>query len=72
MTDNEIDKTIEKVMKEMRESPDYYSHSCSTNPEADCSHDDACSPENPKRLKKGIHCGVKPHCEQNQLNVKKN
>lgn len=66
MTDDEIDKTIEKIMKEIRESPAYYGHSCNANAGADCSHDTSCSPENPKRLKKGIHCGEKPHCEQNQ------
>ncbi|MHA2391624.1 MAG: hypothetical protein ACXAEX_06615 [Promethearchaeota archaeon] len=65
MTDDDIEKTIEKIMEEMRASPDYYGTSCSAHGDSDCSHDDSCSPENPKRLKKGIHCGTKPHCEQN-------
>jgi hypothetical protein len=72
LTGREIDKTIEKIMKEMRESPDYYGKSCSANPDADCTHETSCSPENPKRLKKGIHCGEKAHCEQNQNSVEKN
>jgi len=66
MTEKEIDKTIEDIMKEIRASPDYSKHSCSANGDSECSHDDSCTPENPKRLKKGIHCGEKPHCEQNQ------
>ncbi|MFW9906893.1 MAG: hypothetical protein ACFFFH_21490 [Candidatus Thorarchaeota archaeon] len=66
MTDDDIDKTIEIIMKEMRESPDYLGLSCSANPNSQCSHEGPCDPENPKRLKKGIYCGIKPHCEQNQ------
>ena len=72
MTNKEIDKTVEKIMKEMRESPDYYGHSCSAKEDAECSQETSCSPENPKRLKKGIHCGVKPHCEQNRIIEKEN
>lgn len=66
MTDDDIDKTIELIMKEMRASPDYYGKSCSAHSSSDCSNDDSCTPENPKRLKKAIHCGIKSHCEQNQ------
>ena len=54
MADEEIDKTIEMIMKEMRESPDYQGHSCSANADSQCSHEEPCDPENPKRLKKGI------------------
>ena len=72
MTDKEIDNTIEMIMKEMRASPDYLGHTCSANPDAQCSHEEPCDPENPKRLKKGIHCGVKPHCELNQTKNKAN
>jgi len=67
MTDEDIDKTIEEIMKEIRASPDYYGGSCSVHSDAECSHDTSCTPENPKRLKKGIYCGVKPHCEKNQI-----
>jgi hypothetical protein len=67
MSEEEIDKAVEKLMKELRASPDYLGHSCSINSEGDCSHESSCSPENPKRLKKGIHCGEKPHCEKNQV-----
>jgi hypothetical protein len=67
MSNDEIDKTIEIIMKEMRESPDYLSNSCSVNADSKCSHEEPCDPENPKRLKQGIHCGVKPHCEQNRI-----
>ncbi|MHA2034886.1 MAG: hypothetical protein ACXACX_20710 [Candidatus Hodarchaeales archaeon] len=67
MSEKEIDKTIEEIMKEMRASPDYHGTSCSAHDDSQCSHDDSCSPENPKRLKKGIHCGEKPQCEQNQI-----
>ena len=66
MFNDEIDKTIEMIMKEIRASPDYTGHSCSANTDSQCSHEESCDPENPKRLKKGIHCGVKPQCEQNQ------
>ena len=66
MTGEDIDKTIEKIMKEMRESPDYLGHSCSDQADSQCSEENSCSSENPKRLKKGINCGIKPHCEQNQ------
>ena len=66
MTNEDIDKTVNRIMQEIRASPDYSKHSCSTNGDSQCSHDDSCTPENPKRLKKGIHCGEKPHCEQNQ------
>jgi hypothetical protein len=66
MTREDIDKTIEKIMKEMRASPDYYGNSCSAQ-DSQCSHEEPCDPENPKRLKKGIYCGIKPHCEQNQV-----
>ena len=72
MTDDNIDETIEKIMKEIRASPDYYGHSCSAHSDADCSQETSCNPENPKRLKKGIHCGVKPHCEKNQTIGEKN
>ena len=66
MTEKDIDKTIKEVMQEMRASPDYSGHSCSADGDSQCSHDDSCTPENPQRLKKGIHCREKPHCEQNQ------
>ncbi len=66
MSNDEIDKTIDLIMKEIRASPDYSGHSCSANADSQCSHEEPCDPENHKRLKKGIHCGVKPHCEQNQ------
>jgi len=72
MTGEDIDKTIEKMMKEMRESPDYLGHSCRAQVDSQCSEENSCNPENPKRLKKGIHCGVKPHCEQNQTIDNKN
>ena len=52
MSDDEIDKTIEMIMKEMRESPDYLGQSCSVNADSQCSHEESCDPENPKRLKK--------------------
>jgi hypothetical protein len=71
MTEEDMDRTIENIMKEIRESPDYLGHSCSANNDAHCSPESSCSPENPKRLKKGIHCGEKPHCEQNQT-IKEN
>jgi hypothetical protein len=67
MSEKEIDKTIEEVMKEIRASPDYHGHACSANTESKCSTEESCDPENPKRLKKGIHCGEKPQCEQNQI-----
>ena len=54
-------------MKEIRETPDYYGHSCSANGDSNCSKEGPCDPDNPKRLKKGIYCGIKPHCEQNQI-----
>ncbi len=66
MTEKEIDKTIKEVMQEIRASPDYSGHSCSGDSDSQCSHEESCSSENPKRLKKGIHCGEKPHCEQFQ------
>ena len=72
MSEKEIDKTIQEIMKEIRASPDYNENSCSANTDSQCSHDDSCSPENPKRLKKGIHCGQKPHCEQNQITNERN
>ncbi|MFW9896625.1 MAG: hypothetical protein ACFFD7_12540 [Candidatus Thorarchaeota archaeon] len=68
MTEKNVDETIEEIMKEMRASPDYYGYSCSANGDSSCSNEGPCDPENPKRLKKGIYCGVKPHCEQNQIN----
>ena len=67
MTEKEIDKTIGEIMKEMRASPDYLGHSCSGHSDSQCSHEEPCSSENPKRLKKGIHCGEKPHCVLNQI-----
>ena len=67
MPHEDIDKTVNKIMEEMRKSPDYLGHSCSANADSECSHEEPCDPENPKRLKKGIHCGVKPQCEQNQV-----
>ena len=67
MSEKEIDKTIAEIMKEIRASPDYSGHSCSANEGSQCSHEGPCDPENPKRLKKGIHCGEKPHCVQNQV-----
>jgi hypothetical protein len=72
MTEKEIDKTIDEIMKEMRASPDYYGHSCSADTDSQCSHEEPCDSENPKRLKKGIHCGEKPHCEQNQVITEQN
>ncbi|MFX0080558.1 MAG: hypothetical protein ACFE94_02295 [Candidatus Hodarchaeota archaeon] len=66
MTGENIDKTIERIMKEMRASPDYYGQSCTAHGDSQCSHEGPCDLENPKRLKKGIYCGVKPHCEQNK------
>lgn len=72
MIEKEIDKTIAEIMKEMRASPDYNGHSCSANADSQCSHGEPCDPENPKRLKKGIHCGEKPHCVQNQVINKQN
>ena len=72
MSEKEIDKTIEEVMKEMRASPDYTGLSCSANQDSECSHEEGCSTENPKRLKKGIHCGEKPQCVQNQNSNIKN
>jgi hypothetical protein len=47
MTDDDIDKTIEIIMKEMRESPDYLGHSCNVNTDSQCSHDEPSDPENP-------------------------
>ncbi len=61
-----MNREIERIMNEVRESPDYLEHSCSASSDSQCSHEKSCSAENPKRLKKGIHCGEKPHCEQNQ------
>ena len=72
MTGENIDKTIEKIMKEMRATPDYYGNSCSAHGDSQCSHEKPCDPENPKRLKKGIYCGIKPHCVQNQNMRNKN
>jgi len=71
MSNDEIDKTIEEVMKEIRASPDYSGHSCSAHSDTQCSQN-KCSSDNPKRLKKGIYCGIKPHCEQNQIINQKN
>jgi hypothetical protein len=67
MHEDEIDRTILEIMKELRESSDYLGHACNANKALNCSQEDLCSPENPKRLKKGINCGVKPHCERNQI-----
>ena len=67
MTNEDIDKTIEKIMEEMRESPDYLGHSCSAHSDSDCEPKGQCKDsDNPKRLKKGINCGVNPNCEQLQ------
>jgi hypothetical protein len=38
MSEEEIDKAVEKLMKEMRASPDYLGRSCSINPEANIQH----------------------------------
>lgn len=62
-----MNREIEKIMNEIRESPDYLGHSCGANVNANCSQGTTCSSENPKRLKKGIKCGKNPHCEQNQI-----
>ncbi|MFW9821302.1 MAG: hypothetical protein ACFFE4_00110 [Candidatus Thorarchaeota archaeon] len=72
MSDKEIEKTVEEIMKEIRASPDYYGHACNANSNSECSKEESCNPANPKRLKKGIHCGEKPHCEQNQVNNEPN
>lgn len=61
MSNDEIDKTIEMIMKEIRASPDYSGNSCSVNADSQCSHEEHCDPENPKSMKKEIHRGVKPH-----------
>lgn len=71
MTEKDIDKAIEKIMEELRKSPDYLGHSCSAHTDSHCSQS-SCETDNPKRLKKGIHCGIKPHCEQNQVKIDKN
>lgn len=49
MTDDDIDKTIEIIMKEIRESPEYLGLSCSANPD---SHEGPCDPENRSKLNK--------------------
>ena len=67
MTEEEMNRVIERIMNEIRESPDYLGHACSANKDSQCSHEESCSQENPKRLKKGIYCGIKPHCEKNQM-----
>ena len=72
MSEKEIDKTVAEIMKEIRASPDYNEHSCSADADSQCSHEESCDPENPKRLKKGIHCGEKPQCVQNQVVNKQN
>ena len=65
MTNEDIDKTIEKIMDEMRKSPDYLGHSCSAHSDSECEPKTQCKDsDNPKRLKKGINCGVNPNCEQ--------
>ncbi len=61
-----MNREIERIMNEIRESPDYLGHSCSADSDSQCSREKSCNAENPKRLKKGINCGNKPHCEQNQ------
>ena len=66
MTEEEMNREIEKIMNEVRESPDYLGHSCSAHSDSECSHEESCCSENPKRLKKGINCGIKSHCEKNQ------
>ena len=50
MTDEEIDKTIKTIMKEMRESPDYLGHFCSANAGSQCSHEEPCDPENSRGI----------------------
>ena len=44
MSEEEIDKAVEKLMKEMRASPDYLGRSCSINPEVNIDND-----KNPKK-----------------------
>ena len=39
MSEEEIDKVVEKLMKEMRASPDYLGRSCSINPEVNSKHE---------------------------------
>lgn len=70
MTEDEMNRKIEKIMNEIRESPDYLGHSCNAHSHSQYSHEESCSPENPKRLKKGINCGIKSHCEKNQTITK--
>ena len=45
MSDDEIDKTIEEVMKEIRASSDYSGHSCSAHSDTQCSQN-KCSSDN--------------------------
>ena len=71
MSEDEINKVIEKIMKEIRTSPDYSGQSCSAHSDSDCVQQ-KCNSDNPKRLKKGIYCGIKPHCEQNRAIDEKN
>ncbi len=67
-----MNREIERIMNKIRESPDYLEHSCSTSSDSHCSQENSCNIENPKRLKKGIHCGIKLHCERFQKNDEKN
>jgi len=72
MTKEDIDTTIEKIMKEMRASPDYSGQSCSAQTDSHCEGKTQCKDsDNPKRLKKGLNCGVNPNCEQLQNNQDK-
>ncbi|GAG57024.1 unnamed protein product [marine sediment metagenome] len=57
MSDDEIDKTIEEVMKEIRASPDYSGHSCSAHSDTQCSQNKNSSDneENNGKLKVDIY-----------------
>lgn len=59
-----MDKVIEEIMREVSEQ---INHASCDHSDSQCNPKNVCKdPNNPKRKKKGIYCGIKPHCEKNQ------